>query len=150
MNNIEYRVAGGVAFLDERKPGWYNYILPWNLDMEQACKCVLGHNFGDFWRALTQLDISFSDAEGLGFVASEDENWDTLEQAWLKVIKSRIENDPNGVVKCACGLPMRRSKWKDHWPGCRVATPVSITDRDVQDLEMHEKRLQEQAAAYNR
>ena len=53
------------------------------------------------------------------------------------------KSDPEGVVKCACGLPMRRKDWSDHWSGCRRGSPVPATEDDITALEHHEAEARE-------
>lgn len=48
--------------------------------------------------------------------------------------------DPEKIVKCACGLPMRQKNWADHWRGCRVGCGVPVTPDDVRNLEAYEAR----------
>jgi len=49
----------------------------------------------------------------------------------------------NEVVKCGCGLPMRRKDWSGHWRSCRVARGVTVTQQDIEDLEASEKRMKQ-------
>ncbi len=53
--------------------------------------------------------------------------------------------DPNEIVKCACGLPMRRKDWMDHWNGCRFASCVEVAKQDEIDLLAWEARQKEQS-----
>jgi len=48
--------------------------------------------------------------------------------------------DQNEVVKCGCGLPMRRKEWSGHHRSCRVARGIPVTQSDIQDLEKYEER----------
>ena len=50
--------------------------------------------------------------------------------------------EPEKVVKCACGLPMRQKNWLSHWRTCRVGSSMPVEEQDVRDLEAHEKRKQ--------
>ncbi len=60
-------------------------------------------------------------------------------------------NDPNSIVKCACGLPMRLREWENHWRTCYVASPVPATEQDIRGLEAYEQRRKERGVrAYSR
>ena len=52
-----------------------------------------------------------------------------------------MTREPDKIVKCACGLPMRQEKWADHWHTCYQASAVPVTEQDVRDLEAQERRL---------
>jgi hypothetical protein len=54
----------------------------------------------------------------------------------------RLKN-PDAVVKCGCGLSMRRRQWAAHWNGCKVGSSVEVTSVDVSALEDHEKYMLE-------
>lgn len=52
--------------------------------------------------------------------------------------------DPMRIIKCGCGLPMRRKDWLDHWRACKLGTSVEVTKDDIANLEAQEKRLAEE------
>jgi hypothetical protein len=54
--------------------------------------------------------------------------------------------DPDKIVKCACGLPMRQRNWRDHWYTCYTCSPVEATQRDIDNLLAYEQRRAEAAA----
>ena len=49
----------------------------------------------------------------------------------------------NLIVKCACGLPMRRHEWAAHWNGCSAGAAVPVTESDVQALLHHEQHMRD-------
>jgi len=51
-----------------------------------------------------------------------------------------VMTQPDKVVKCACGLPMRQKDWADHWRSCHKGSSVPATDQDVANLLAHEER----------
>jgi hypothetical protein len=61
------------------------------------------------------------------------------------MIMKNEKKDPNSVVKCACGLPMRAKDWADHWRTCRYGSSVEVTRQDIADLEAQEARLEKEA-----
>jgi len=34
------------------------------------------------------------------------------------------------IVKCACGLPMRKKNWADHWLTCHIGSEMDVTEED--------------------
>ena len=52
---MDAAVARGVRWMDKNRPGWAHDIDLRDLDMGSPTQCVLGHCFGDFWRALSAL-----------------------------------------------------------------------------------------------
>lgn len=56
--------------------------------------------------------------------------------------KSELQQNELGdkIVKCGCGLPMRQRDWSAHWNGCRVGSPVIVTEDDKQALLLYEER----------
>lgn len=56
----------------------------------------------------------------------------------------KAQQDMNEIVKCGCGLPMRRKDWADHWRGCRVGSSVPVTDQDRSALLAYEERRRKQ------
>jgi len=53
------------------------------------------------------------------------------------------KRDPDEVVKCGCGLPMRSRDWAEHWISCRVSCSVPVDAQDIANLEANEARLKE-------
>lgn len=54
------------------------------------------------------------------------------------------QQDPNHIVKCGCGLPMRQKDWAGHWNGCRVGGSVEVTEQDREALLAYEERRRRQ------
>ena len=53
------------------------------------------------------------------------------------------KTNPDEIVKCACGLPMRQKKWSDHWRTCRFGSSVPVTEEDVENLKRSETKMKE-------
>jgi hypothetical protein len=51
------------------------------------------------------------------------------------------------VIKCGCGLPLRRKDWATHWPGRRVGSANPASEQDVRDLEAQEARTAAEEAS---
>lgn len=93
--SIEERVARGAAWLDETLPGWERRIDLAQLNLANACRCVLGQISGDYWSApwpRTEMDNRH-----YGFVCGappEDqtisEAYSELDEAWISLIKERF------------------------------------------------------------
>ena len=54
--------------------------------------------------------------------------------------RNRNLPDPEKIVKCACGLPMRQRNWRDHWYTCYTCSPVEATQLDIDNLLAYEQR----------
>jgi hypothetical protein len=111
MSGVAARVAAGVAYLDEREPGWWQRIDLNRLVMSAECRCVLGQLATDLevygWKeivrefGLRQAPCSPAHGSqltdwGLGFNARLDQHADEqnreyaeLEAAWKRVITER-------------------------------------------------------------
>lgn len=102
---VPTRVAAGVAFLDEHRPGWW---LPGNFDLARfaladSCRCVIGqiysaergHNFLGFDDAIDEswLDLTYERAEQLGFYCGPpsqySDEYAELDVEWCRVIEAR-------------------------------------------------------------
>ena len=57
MNDIQARVARGVAFLDRAQPGWADRIDIGTLNMAVCRSCILGQLFGHFHEGIRQLSL---------------------------------------------------------------------------------------------
>jgi hypothetical protein len=55
----------------------------------------------------------------------------------------KTKTNPDEIVKCACGLPMRQKKWSDHWRTCRFGSSVPVTEEDVENLKRSETKMKE-------
>jgi hypothetical protein len=44
---MRHRVAGGIRWLDENRPGWLDRINLATLDLEAPCRCILGQEWLD-------------------------------------------------------------------------------------------------------
>lgn len=95
--SLASRVRAGVAFLDENKPGWHEFVIPQVLNMASGCNCVLGQVYGDFYRAERDLfdEECGPTAVRLGFDASDqgiprvDAEFDALRRLWSYVVRTR-------------------------------------------------------------
>lgn len=108
---IEERVAAGAEWLDERLPDWVNRIDLEDLDIRDACACILGQTFGDFdeaplvqaggWRAahLAAWPLGFQSHEvAEAFEAHRHQDpelvtaeYRALEAEWTRLILARRE-----------------------------------------------------------
>jgi hypothetical protein len=61
-------------------------------------------------------------------------------------MKAKLE--PEKIVKCGCGLPMRQKDWAAHWNGCYVGSSVPVTKEDEQNLLAYEERRQQADAEH--
>lgn len=86
------RVQQGMAFLDEKCPGWREAIDPSALEISHADCCILGQSLGEYAvgvHILFGFDITdlqgneFTTLVQYGFTVAEDYEWDTLQNAWL-------------------------------------------------------------------
>ena len=59
------------------------------------------------------------------------------------------KTNPEEIVKCACGLPMRQKKWSDHWRSCRFGSSVPVTENDRNNLLAFEQmQVESQQTAF--
>jgi hypothetical protein len=94
--SLASRVRAGVAFLDENKPGWHEYVIPYALNMASGCDCVLGQVYGDFYVAQDALfgDDFEAQTVRLGFDTAEVgiaslRQFETLRRIWSYVVRTR-------------------------------------------------------------
>lgn len=64
---LDERVANGIAYLDERLPGWRERLDLSDLWMGDDCRCVLGQTAGGYFNALHDLSITHEQSDRLGF-----------------------------------------------------------------------------------
>jgi hypothetical protein len=107
---IPERVARGVAWLDEHVRGWWlpDREAAIDLDgmtMSQACSCVLGQLFGDYYAAPIALDeaieAGFDTSKGRDplltveqWTAAISEEFSALTAEWGRVIEARRAGTP--------------------------------------------------------
>lgn len=106
---IQERVAAGVAWLDAEYPGWEMNIDQGRFDFRACSRCVLGQVANDFWNIVSSgtmlycegQKLLFSEAINMGFTVSDNpprsvqnDEWDSLGEEWIRVIKERQEHDP--------------------------------------------------------
>jgi hypothetical protein len=105
---IAERVAAGVAWLDENKPGWDSTVELRQLDLYSAEDCVLGQTFGDYWKSALFADLDFRDTDDdelhelvrqahdragrLGFYVPLSDSQDSVLAEWIRVITARRES----------------------------------------------------------
>lgn len=96
LTTARRRVAKGIAFLDERLPGWRRIVDRRRLDLSECDRCIVGQIFDGFDRGRGILGLTASEAERLGFLirqpadASDDriaEVYRPLTEAWREVIE---------------------------------------------------------------
>ncbi len=96
MSTIAERVARGVAWLDETRPGWAERVDLDRLDLASPCRCVLGQEFGDYFE-IVWSDGAPPDTQAYGFNAAspasgrqaQSREFDALEAEWRRVIAER-------------------------------------------------------------
>lgn len=86
MSTTDERVEAGAKMLDERLPGWRDWIDPDSLQLIDGCHCVLGQLFGDYDRGVALLDLDDATAKNLGFMKSGRAYWSTLTNAWKRIL----------------------------------------------------------------
>ena len=85
-------VQAGEAFLDEhRTDDWTRLIDRDRLDISNACDCVLGQLYGDYYTAVREMPgLSYFKADGLGFDSHSPGPSDAeLTAEWRRVIMER-------------------------------------------------------------
>jgi hypothetical protein len=95
MTALDYtaRVAAGAAFLDERMPGWAEWIDLDSLSLMDDCDCVLGQLSGYYRDGVAQFGLRLSEEVSLGFMPGEGSAWDLLDAAWTAEIRKRREDN---------------------------------------------------------
>jgi len=104
---VEARVARGAEWLDEQEPGWERRIDLAALDLEDGCRCVLGHVFNDaaivasvtadyiggYQWALRHFEKPWAWARGHGFLWKSGalSDIDALDEAWISLVKTRFD-----------------------------------------------------------
>jgi hypothetical protein len=89
-DELSTRVRRGVRLLDREKPGWERKIDLDRLDLGHTCNCVLGQVYGNYDRALYELDGDVAERpENFGF---DDDNllYRTLTDRWRGFIRRRL------------------------------------------------------------
>jgi len=93
-NTAEEAAAAGAAFLDEKSPGWRDWVDPTILAMSDEHMCVLGQLYGSYDNGLQALDM-MDDAErsyALGFdsesSALNDQRIQDLQTVWKKLVST--------------------------------------------------------------
>lgn len=84
---VQDRVAAGAAFLDEKRPGWFNEIDNATLDIASAKECVCGQLFGSYSTGIGTLGASTHSVD-YGFVVT-DTTREELNIAWCEAITAR-------------------------------------------------------------
>jgi hypothetical protein len=103
---VRERVAEGGRFWDGRRPGWAAEIDTVNLDLGDACWCIVGQLEGDYYEGTQRLwadgvlvgdslqdakiKHGFTAALSLDFEEFEDE-FDQLQAAWQDEIARRVD-----------------------------------------------------------
>jgi len=94
QERLQDHVKAGVSFLDERRPGWDDYIILGNLNMHDGRDCILGQLYGYYKQGLRALKISDFDANELGFMTPGSNHRFNLWIMWENVIRERRKNNP--------------------------------------------------------
>jgi hypothetical protein len=88
-NSLQARVARGITFMDETKPGWRENIDLTNLDMGDARMCIIGQTFRDqmdeyytgAWTQGSWAVCDYATQNGIDLTDEDGEEWD--ERAWF-------------------------------------------------------------------
>lgn len=56
--------------------------------------------------------------------------------------------DPEKVLKCACGEILRRKDWADHWRACYKASARPATEEEVKSLLWYEEHRRQEDAKH--
>jgi hypothetical protein len=80
---IDERVAAGATWLDANRPGWWQRINLDTLDLGDECKCILGQEHGDYFRAPLCGDI-------------DDDQRDRVAAEMGMFSMAEVEGHPNG------------------------------------------------------
>ena len=95
MSTIAERVAAGAAFLDEREPGWEQYIDLDTLNIGSSCRCILGQLHGSYsggMMAMGYVNLPENWDIDLGFMwtdAGKGDEATELTVEWMRVITGR-------------------------------------------------------------
>jgi hypothetical protein len=96
VHKITERAAFGAAFLDEKRPGWWQLINLGTLDLQDGCTCIGGQLAGAgqlYVHFVTELGLSYSDEIEYGFDGDEDgSEYEALTAAWRDLIARRRED----------------------------------------------------------
>jgi hypothetical protein len=88
MSTIEERVAAGAAWLDTNHPGWVERIDMRQLDMADACHCVIGQTIGNYFDTF-DWTMQKAAAELAFTIKLPTDEFADLERAWAALIESR-------------------------------------------------------------
>ena len=93
---FEEQVARGIALLDQKVPGWRDWIDLDRLDMRsvlyepgEGCGCILAQLYGDYDDGLYALELDDTPVEPYGFDTSGDRNkpgYAALTNAWKRAL----------------------------------------------------------------
>lgn len=60
-------ISRGIKWLDEHFPNWRSSVDASTLNMSDPYRCILGQVYGDFDLAHLKLEMTLSQASGMGF-----------------------------------------------------------------------------------
>lgn len=93
------RISAGLAFMDERYPGWRNRINPDTLDVADPCNCILAQATGrDYNEVVPELGLRAMAASRLGIFVIDNSpgeepspaalaEYDVLTAGWLEALE---------------------------------------------------------------
>jgi hypothetical protein len=88
--DLKLAVKQGIYLLDAEVPDWREKIDIARLDLADPCRCILGQVIGEFFAALTALEITTHEAMAMGFECEHGEGrceYDALEDLWLEELR---------------------------------------------------------------
>lgn len=91
MSTIKERVQAGAELLDREEPGWEQRIDVRELDLQDACRCILGQLYGDYDDGIALIHLPDEDSLGFdfGFNSTMTPQFRTLTRAWKALIRER-------------------------------------------------------------
>jgi hypothetical protein len=98
IDELKQKIAAGIKFLDENKPGWYKLINVNILDMNLPNKCIAGQlGYGDMSRG-HEYGFWFKTDNGVS-IAEFGKLW--IEQINLKLESETVMSNVYGTYQCA-------------------------------------------------
>lgn len=88
-----FTVHRGARLMDSRSPGWAVRINLYYLRTASADDCILGQEFGMYYRGLEALGIGWRRSAWYGFSIlpfSRESSWARLDAAWQREIGARL------------------------------------------------------------
>ena len=87
----ELTAARGARLMDRNRPGWFLRTRQGSVNIHSSVDCILGQEYGDYYRGLRTLKIGCIRSVSYGFMAFPftRRGWEKLNMAWRAEIKAR-------------------------------------------------------------